>query len=100
MGAKEMFSKLGYKQDIYDYKDGFILPGIKYSKEIVIVCGENEKMKNCVNPVKYIEFYTSSKDIMIGMDGKFGDKESTSKSVMLNADELKAIHAQIFELGW
>lgn len=103
MTAKEMFEKLGYEQKIYDNEKESIkgfeytVNGIQYIKR----AKDSEMQRIGMIVTKCIEFYTTSKEILIytTYEHRNGTK-SQSDSGDLNIEEFNAIQKQVLELQW
>lgn len=92
MIAKDMFEKLGYK-----LTEKNSLNDIQYIKR----SKESEMQRIGMITTKYIEFYSSSKEILICITYEFRDGSvSKSDSGNLNFEEFNAIKQQVTELKW
>lgn len=90
MNAEHLFEKLGYQKKVYE-------SGIQYIKR------DDESEMQRVGRIKtdYIEFYPSSKEILITREyeNREGDI-SRSDSAVLSFEEFCAVQRQVEELNW
>lgn len=92
MIARNMFEKLGYELTEKNSKND-----IQYTKK----SRESEMQRIGMITTKCIEFYNSSKEIMIFTTYEFRDgTKSKSDSGILSFEEFNAVHQQIIELKW
>ncbi|WP_252249147.1 hypothetical protein [Clostridium sp. VAP23] len=92
MIARDMFEKLGYKLTEKNSKND-----IQYTKK----SKESEMQRIGMITTEYIEFYNSSKEIIIYKTYEFRDGTiSKSDSGILSFEEFNAAHQQILELKW
>jgi hypothetical protein len=97
MSAKEAFSKLGYTQIVHQDKERSMLGGIQYVKRDP----DSEMHRVGMLTTKVIEFYPSSKEILISTKRLHRDGSVTnSDSGILSIMEFKAVQKQIKESGW
>ena len=90
MNAEGIFAKLGYQKKVYE-------SGIQYTKK------DDETEMERVGRIKtdYIEFYPSSKEILITREyeNREGDI-SRSDSAVLSFEAFCAVQKQVEELNW
>jgi hypothetical protein len=92
MIAIDMFEKLGYKLTEKNTKND-----IQYTKK----SKESEMQRIGLIKTTCIEFYTSTKEILICATYEFRDgSTSKSDSVILSFEEFNAVQQQILELKW
>lgn len=92
MIARDMFKKLGYELSEKNTKND-----IQYTKK----SKESEMQRIGMITTKYIEFYSSSKEIMICTTHEFRNGTiSKSDSGILSFEEFNAVRQQIIELKW
>jgi len=92
MIARDMFEKIGYKLTEKNSKND-----IQYTKK----SKESEMQRIGMITTEYIEFYNTSKEIMISKTYEFRDgTTSKSDSGILSFEEFNAVHRQILELKW
>lgn len=103
MTAKEMFEKLGYEQKIYDNEKKSI-KGFEYTAngiQYIQRAKDSEMQRIGMIVTNYIEFYITSKEILIYTTYEHRDgTKSKSDSGNLNIEEFNAVQKQVIELQW